>query len=118
MARILDALQPSPHRDREKVQPLTHLPIPVADELEENGFPFIEVGGPVTQSYAKPRVNVPIPTILPLTRPAPTLEAPKVEIDSLPLYRISFQPLPFPTRPDRPLTPAHELVTYHQPAHP
>jgi Mrp family chromosome partitioning ATPase len=124
MARILEMLHPpEPRRERdpEPVVPLRTGP-PAVDEAldDDNGVPFIEVGGPVTKSQIKTaRSLASSPTIIPLPR-ALHAEPPRVApSDELALFHISFQPLPFPDRADGPPEGrfARELVAYHQPQH-
>jgi Mrp family chromosome partitioning ATPase len=122
MARILDALHRSENRGSREINE----PKPIRNETpinpdvdEESDIPFIEVGGPSPKMQLKTgRGNpAPIPTIIPLPRPA--VEEPRSEKESLPLFHISFQPLPFPRRHERSSERrfSPELVSYHQPAH-
>jgi Mrp family chromosome partitioning ATPase len=122
MARILDVLHPpDAKRDAEPVKALRAEPEPREDAFgDDNGVPFIEVGGPTIKSQLKPSRNLaPSPTIIPL--PRTVLEQPPrvAASDELALFRISFQPLPFPDRADGAPEArfARELVAFHQPEH-
>ncbi len=124
MARILDVLQPpEPRREREvdAIKPLRPEP-PASDHAldDDNGVPFIEVGGPTLKSQLKTVRSVSAsPTIIPLPRAVQPEPLRVAASDELALFRISFQPLPFPDRADG--APegrfARELVAYHQPEH-
>src|SRR5262245_29257915 len=124
MARILDVLHPPERRERDEPAAVKSVSMlaPAADsELDDdNGVPFVEVGGPVMKGQFKStRNSPPSPTIIPLPRAA---EAPKpriAETEELALFRLSFQPLPFPDRADGPPSGrfARELVAFHQPDH-
>src|ERR1700685_365571 len=104
MARILDALHRSERRDNRDVKEANARRDDVSsssDVEEATDIPFIEIGGPTPKMQLKVArgSNLLIPTILPLARP--NVEFPKPEPESVPLYHISFQPLPFPRRPER-----------------
>jgi Mrp family chromosome partitioning ATPase len=123
MARILDVLHPPERRERDDAA-LKPIPMsaPAAEpELDDdNGVPFIEVGGPVMKGQFKSaRTLPPSPTIIPMPRAAQPEVTRVTESDELALFRISFQPLPFPDRADGPPTGrfARELVAFHQPDH-
>src|SRR5262249_9562096 len=122
MARILDILG----RSARPAPPAVVAPKAPAerskradDSLESNDVPFIEVGGPPPRLVKSNAGQLPIPAIIPMSRPAPRTPEPAAQQEPT-LFRISFQPLPFPTapgdagehRPDR------ELVAYHHPDHP
>lgn len=130
MARMLDALQTKePRRPRdakETPRPTDATPVvidpAIAEDEDEGDIPFIEVGAAVAKTgNLKPSRGVtPVPTILPLTRPATSERQPPVAIENFPLYRISFQPLPFDREQSEPADHrfARELVAFHQPDHP
>jgi Mrp family chromosome partitioning ATPase len=122
MARILDALHRSErrgNREGDEPKPPRHQEPANPDVDDEGDVPFIEIGGPTPKMQLKPgRASAaPIPTILPLARP--TIEIPKPTAESVPFFHISFQPLPFPRRPEHSTDHgfSRELVAYHQPAH-
>ena len=130
MARLLDTLHAAdPRRTpdaKEKPRLVNAAPVvadpPVADEDDASDIPFIEVGAAVAKmGNLKPaRAANPAPTILPLNRaPAIVLEPPAAAIEDFPLFRITFQPLPFEREPADPADHrfARELVAFHQPDH-
>jgi len=131
MARILDASSPrGPRPPKGRSEPPAVSPIADASSPEDDSdVPFIEVGGPVVaRSGLKQAPNrSPIPAILPMPRPIarPMVEdsAPPQPIlpaaDGATYFRISFQPLPFPHRPEGDIEErvSRELVTYHRPDH-
>ena len=133
MARLVDALHPpETRRTREPIEkpaapvtaPLANPTTPADDEDSE--VPFIEVGAPTMKhGNLKPaRDSAPVATILPLTRPTPaereSQPARPAPAEAFPLYRISFQPLPFARESTGPAERrfARELVAFHQPDHP
>jgi hypothetical protein len=132
MARILDALHPAETRrireSKERPTPIeaeiVATPIAAPADDDEGDVPFIEVGA-ATMKHGNLKLSrdaAPIPTILPLTRATPEREPQLVrpEIEAFPLFRISFQPLPFEREPIEPADRrfVRELVAYHHPDHP
>jgi Mrp family chromosome partitioning ATPase len=122
MARILDTLgrsgRPAPPAAVEPKTP-TERSLVADDSLESNDVPFIEVGGPPPRLIKSNADRLPIPAIIPMSRPAPRTAEP-TDPQETTFFRISFQPLPFPTAPGDGTEhhPSRELVAYHYPDHP
>jgi Mrp family chromosome partitioning ATPase len=121
MARILDA---NGRSARTPVTPQSRPPAEIEpslrdDEAEANDVPFIEVGIPATRATKTSGPRLPIPAIIPLSRPTPRLPDPPPAQAEPTFFHVSFQPLPFPTAPagapDQRFAP--ELVAYHYPDH-
>lgn len=116
MARMLDLLN-SPESRRPRAEPT---PAPaIAGDFgdDDSSVPFIEVGAPGAATVSRKPARTLSPTIIPMPRLARRAEP---VIDPLPnLFRVAFQPLPFPGVPEGPLEQrvSRELVAFHHPAH-
>ncbi len=121
MARILDVTQSiSPSRVEKQAIAPRDLPTRETDGGEESEVPFIEVGAGVSAASSRvDRRRGPHPAIIPLPRVRAAEETAAASHVPLKLFRIAFQPLPFPESSSSPPAEryAPELITFHDPQH-
>jgi Mrp family chromosome partitioning ATPase len=124
MARILDIAPPITSKTprAEAVKYASETCLPNEDTVEEADIPFVEVGAGITGTSSRIiRRRSVEPTIIPMPQSRVPVNTPaKDEVaQSKPIYRIAFQPLPFPEPSSKPPKErfAPELVVFHQPDH-